>query len=171
MKKKARPGDRTLQPDLFEEDTVSSSSGERTTAVMHCDGASSGNPGDSGIGAVIYPADKNFKIREGNEPVRVSNYIGSATNNIAEYTALIRGLRKAQQMAIKRIRIFLDSELLVRQITGVYKVRNRNLMPLWTEATTLLKQFDEWSINHIPREYNREADALARQGIRKKSII
>lgn len=168
MKKKTGPGKKTLQIDLFEDKAASETRARGESAVMHCDGASSGNPGDSGIGVVIYPAGDDFRVRLGTEPVRISRYIGVATNNVAEYTALIRGLHKANQLGIKKIRICLDSELLVRQITGVYKVRNSRLIPLWTEAMTLLKQFNEWSIDHVPREYNSEADALARQGVKKK---
>lgn len=171
MKKKTGSGDRSLQPELFQIDASARRNDQGRTAVMHCDGASSGNPGDSGIGVVIYPAEDDFRIREEDEPVRISEYIGIATNNIAEYTALIRGMRKALQTGVTRIRILLDSELLVRQITGIYKVRNSKLLPLWNEAMQLLKQFDEWSINHIPREANGEADSLARQGVRKKPII
>jgi len=123
-------------------------------AVLYCDGASSGNPGASGIGVVLMLEDRTYEISE---------HIGTATNNIAEYTALIRGLSKANDLQIEKLSIFLDSELLVKQIKGVYKVKNERLKELYQEAVSRLKLLKGYSIKHIPREHNKEADSLAKK--------
>lgn len=159
-----------IQPDLF--DTGYSSSDKKAQkiyAVMHCDGASSGNPGSSGIGVVIDIADKDIQCEGDKETFRISEYIGIATNNVAEYSALLKGLKKARSLGVTNIKIFLDSELLVRQINGIYKVKNENLIPLWVQATNILKDFDDYKVAHVRREMNKEADSLARQGVKKKA--
>jgi len=156
-----------VQPDLFE--SVYSPKHTKRCAIMHCDGACSGNPGNSGIGVVIDLVDHNMQYRENRDTHTISEYIGIATNNIAEYTALIRGVEKARSMGVNRIRIFLDSELLERQINGIYKVKNENLIALWTRAMNLLKEFDDFRVVHVRREKNKEADLLARQAVKKKA--
>ncbi len=156
------------QPSLFEiENTRSGSKTQSRCSVMYCDGASSGNPGKSGIGVVISLADKDTQYADGREKYTISEYIGIATNNIAEYTALLKGLEKAASLGIRKIKIFLDSELLVRQINGIYKVKNKKLMSLWLQVNNILKEFDYYKISHVRRELNSEADSLARNGIRK----
>jgi ribonuclease HI len=131
-------------------------------AVLYCDGASSGNPGESGIGVVLMVGD---------ETVEISEHIGIATNNIAEYKALIRGLSKAKTMKIERINIFLDSELLVRQIQGNYKVKSENLRELYREVLSYIRSFKHYTISHIPREQNKKADNLAKKAVRAASKI
>ena len=128
---------------------------------IFCDGASSGNPGNAGIGIVINLAD-------GTPACRLSEYIGTATNNVAEYTAFIRALEEARTLGIKRIKVFLDSELIVKQINGLYKVKNINLIPLWTRANKLLSGVDGFTVSHIRRDMNSEADALARRAAKQK---
>ena len=128
--------------------------------VLYCDGASSGNPGESGIGAVLLLENKTYEISE---------HIGIATNNIAEYTALIKGLSRAQALKIERLKIFLDSELIVKQIQGSYKVKSENLKALYQEALSRLKSFKAYSISHIPREQNKRADSLAKKAAAKTS--
>ncbi|MBI4684506.1 MAG: ribonuclease HI family protein [Nitrospirae bacterium] len=137
---------------MTEEDADSSNS-----ALLYCDGASSGNPGESGIGVVLTFKDSTYEI---SEP------IGIATNNIAEYTALIRGLSKARSLKVDRLQIFLDSELLVRQIKGSYKVKNEKLKELYQHVISLLKSFKGYNIQHIPREQNKKADALAKKAVK-----
>lgn len=120
---------------------------------LYCDGASRGNPGEAGVGCLlIYD----------NERVEVSEYIGKATNNVAEYTALIRGLQEALRVGINSIEIFLDSELIVLQLKGVYRIKNKNLLPFYNQAIKLLSEFKNYEIFHIPRESNAEADKLAK---------
>ena len=168
MPGKIRNDHRGLQPDLFESGCATGPENKvhEMYAVMYCDGASRGNPGDAGIGVVISLSDKAYDHKECRE-YRISEHIGIATNNVAEYRALIRGLEKAAELGVKRIRIFLDSELLVRQIHGIYKVKNKNLMRLWTRAMQLLKEFVEYEVSHVRRELNAEADSLARQGTKR----
>lgn len=129
-------------------------------AEIYCDGASSGNPGDSGIGVVIYLAN------EENKNYKISEYIGIATNNVAEYSALIKGLEKARSLGLRKIKVFLDSELIVRQLNGIYKVKSDNLKQLWTHAKNILEDFDSHIITHVRREMNKEADLLARKAIK-----
>ncbi len=158
------------QPGLFETAPLSLNvvdSAETELAVMYCDGASSGNPGKSGIGVVINVASNNSQQPEKKKKYRISEYIGTATNNVAEYSALIKGLEKAKSLGLKKIKVYLDSELLVRQINGIYKVKNKNLMKLWIKANSILKAFDEYEVIHVRRELNKEADALATEAVQK----
>ncbi len=136
--------------------------------VMYCDGASSGNPGKAGIGVVINLSDNDARRLGKNKNYKISDYIGITTNNVAEYSALIKGLEKAKSLGLKRIKVFLDAELLVRQLNGIYKVKNKNLIPLWIKARNVLKDFDKCMITHISREMNKRADSLARQAIKKE---
>ena len=157
-----------IQAGLFDADdepSVQRKAPDR--AVMYCDGACSGNPGKSGVGVVItIPGSESHNV-EDNERYRISEYIGIATNNIAEYTAFVRGLEKVMSLGVKKISVFMDSELLVRQMTGVYKVKNKNLIPLWNKAKELLNGFDSYAIAHVRRELNSEADKLAREAVKK----
>lgn len=137
-------------------------------AELYCDGASRGNPGNSGIGVVIRVAGEDADDREEDRKYCMSEYIGIATNNVAEYTALIKGLEKARSLDVGSIRIFMDSELLVRQINGMYRVKHKNLIPLWVRAMSLLKGFSHYSVTHVPREDNAEADSLARRAVAQK---
>ena len=126
-------------------------------ALLYTDGASSGNPGPAGIGAVLI-----FN----NNKVTLSEYIGHTTNNVAEYTALLKALKLARDRGVKRLKIMLDSELVVKQLLGLYKVKNEKLKVLYNEVKELLEGFHEYEVRHIPRQQNREADALSRKGIR-----
>lgn len=156
------------QPGLFDAGNIPlKTSGPKRHSTMYCDGACSGNPGDSGIGVVIDLSDEDIKALKKEGSYTISEYIGTATNNIAEYSALIRGLEKAISLGIKRINVFLDSELVVRQIKGIYKVKNKNLIPLWQQAKGLLKNFESCNVAHVPREMNAEADSLARKAVKK----
>ncbi len=129
-------------------------------AKIYCDGASSGNPGHAGIGVVIQVRGHLHK------DYKISEYIGIATNNVAEYSALIRGLEEARSLGLKKIEIFLDSELLVRQIKGVYRISSANLKPLWQKSKNMLREFDNYRMTHVPRELNKEADLLAKKSLR-----
>jgi ribonuclease HI len=121
---------------------------------IYIDGASSGNPGKSGIGYVIY--------RGGAAIVRESISLGVQTNNFAEYMALVFSLVGAMSLNEKECRVFSDSELLCEQINGNYKVKNANLYPLFVLAKKIIKNFDSFTITHIAREKNSEADKLAK---------
>ncbi len=155
------------QPELFE--TGSDSNHPTGNAVMYCDGACSGNPGKSGIGVVINLAEEDAVRMGKNKEYRISEYIGIATNNIAEYSAFIKGLETAKSIGIRKIKVFLDSELLVKQMNGIYKVKNNKLIPLFNRARDILKAFESYTITHVRREINKEADSLARQAVSKKT--
>ena len=122
------------------------------------DGASRGNPGQAGCGAVLY--DETGALIE-----ELFSYLGSTTNNVAEYQGLLMGLKAALKWGVKKIHIQSDSELLVRQLNGVYKVKNENLKVLYKKALDLLGQFDAFGVTHVRREFNRVADRLANQAI------
>lgn len=129
-----------------------------TEFVIHCDGASRGNPGDAGIGYVI--ADSSgVSVKE------ECDYLGQATNNVAEYTALIRALQDSLKLGAKGVTVYSDSELLVKQIKGEYRVKNPGLAPLYQQAAGLIARFNAFSIAHIPRAENKKADQLANKGI------
>lgn len=131
---------------------------EADLIVVNVDGASKGNPGESGIGVAIFDKDSNL-INE------ACDYLGVATNNIAEYKALIFGIKLSIEYNAKRVLFKSDSELTVKQIKGEYKVKNAQLKILFTEAQSLLKKLPNWKIMHVPREENKEADLLANKGV------
>lgn len=161
----SRMTEKNQQTGLFEEPPEAGQ--PELSAEMYCDGACSGNPGKSGIGVVITISGGDTGSDAIERHYRISESIGTATNNIAEYSALIRGLEKARSLGIKRLNVFLDSELIVRQMNGMYKVKNQNLMPLWNRARDILASFDRYTITHVRREMNQEADSLARRGVSK----
>lgn len=125
---------------------------------LYIDGAARGNPGKAGIGVVLYRLRK--RVLE-----EVSEYIGETTNNIAEYKALLRALEKALEHGAREVVIYSDSELLVKQLKGEYRVKAPPLAPLYMEARRLLGGLVRWEVEHIPREENTRADALANLAI------
>ncbi len=126
---------------------------------MYTDGASKGNPGPAGVGVVILSP-------EGDEEY-LKAYLGHATNNQAEYEALILGLDRLLDKGVKRVIIKSDSELLVRQLKGKYKVRNPGLKSRFDKVRELLNQLEEYDIFHIRREENSRADKLANEAIKE----
>jgi ribonuclease HI len=127
---------------------------------LYIDGASRGNPGEAGAG--VWMADK-----EGRKVTEMNRYLGHRTNNEAEYWALLFGLREAKRLGGKSIRIFTDSELVARQVRGLYRVKNPNLKVLHAAVLKRLAEFLSYTIESIPREENREADRLANQAVEK----
>jgi ribonuclease HI/probable phosphoglycerate mutase len=125
---------------------------------LYTDGACRGNPGQGGAGAVL--VDEKGEI-----VATVRRSLGLCTNNIAEYKALIFGLEEALKKRYGRLNIFLDSELLVNQIKGSYKVKNENLKTLMSEVRKLLSYFDSYTVKHIDRSLNHMADKLANEAI------
>jgi ribonuclease HI len=122
--------------------------------VAHIDGGARGNPGPAGYGVLIEDS-------EGRTVARLSKYLGRQTNNVAEYSGLLAALEFAGQHPFKAIKVLSDSELLVRQLKGIYKVKHPGLRELYDRAQSLLRQLIWFQIEHIRRERNREADALA----------
>lgn len=126
--------------------------------TLYIDGASRGNPGKSGVGYIVKDPDDKA-VGTG------SLYIGIETNNFAEYTALLHGLELSYDLGARKIRVLSDSQLLVRQIQGTYKVRSPNIRPLYEKALKLLAKFNSATIVHIKRDLNTEADRLANLAI------
>lgn len=124
---------------------------------LYCDGASRGNPGPAAYGFVVFS--------EGEVIAEEGKCIGVTTNNVAEYEALIRGLERCQSLGVQEITVRADSELMVRQVNGQYKVRSPHLLPLFEKARALLKTFPRSSVLHVRREQNSHADSLANKAL------
>ncbi|MBI1912413.1 MAG: ribonuclease HI family protein [Deltaproteobacteria bacterium] len=149
---------KTAQPELFEALVPSKETPFRDFYTLNVDGGSRGNPGKAGAGAVI--TDPGGRIIK-----KLKKYLGITTNNIAEYNALLIGLEAARALNIEKIRVLADSELMVKQINGVYRVKNEGLKPLFNTAIALLKGFRDFKIVHIYREENSIADSLANEAM------
>ncbi len=121
--------------------------------IIHTDGGSRGNPGPAAAGFVLTdPAGTQLQAK--------GIFIGRATNNVAEYTALVKALESAKQIGAKQVTVFSDSELLVKQVNGEYRVKSEQLRPLFQQARKLLGEFENWKVQHIARDKNKEADKL-----------
>lgn len=128
---------------------------------LYTDGASRGNPGEAGAGFVVYDSNDDEIAGEG-------VYLGKCTNNLAEYDALILGIKLAAQFSPSHLDLYLDSQLIVRQVLGQYKVKSQQLKPKYQQVMTLLADLQSWKIFHVRRELNKRADELANQGIDEK---
>ena len=137
-------------------------SDEQAEWLLMVDGAARGNPGDAGCGAAIF--DENGAVVK-----ELSRYLGRTTNNVAEYEGLLMGLDALIQLGRKKIRVQSDSQLLVRQLNGEYRVKDEKLKVLYQRAMSLLRQFDSYRILHVYREMNKVADRLANRGIDEAS--
>lgn len=126
--------------------------------VAHTDGGARGNPGPAGIG--VHLASKSGKTID-----QIAEALGHATNNVAEYTAVIRALERSLELGAKRVTIKADSLLVVEQLKGVYKVKNAGLKPLHAQAKALIAQFESVTFEHVRRERNKKADALVNVAI------
>lgn len=125
-------------------------------ATLFADGGSRGNPGPAASGAVLFD-EQGAVLRE------IGTYLGIATNNVAEWTGLLTGLEAAIELGVKDLTVRLDSELVVKQLSGAYRVKNEGLIPLHARAKTLLRSFARVDIRHVPRKQNAAADALCNQ--------
>ncbi|HYJ60947.1 MAG TPA: ribonuclease HI family protein [Actinomycetota bacterium] len=126
--------------------------------VIHCDGASRGNPGPAGAGAWITTPD-------GTTVAEIAEGLGETTNNVAEYTAAILGLERAAELGARRVLLRSDSQLLINQLTGQYRVKTPHLLPLHRRLRQLAAGFDKVTFEHVPRGANVEADRLANEGV------
>lgn len=129
--------------------------------LIYSDGAARGNPGDAGAGVVL-------KTPEGEEVGRFGRFLGRFTNNVAEYEAVLLGLSQAKEFGAKDVTILSDSELLVRQLLGEYKVRAEHLKVLYERVKQELEDFDRYQVKRIPREKNIDADSMANRAIDEK---
>jgi len=127
-------------------------------AVLHVDGGARGNPGPAAIGVVI-------STPEGEVLDELAETIGVATNNVAEYQGLLRGLERARALGATEVDIINDSELVARQLIGAYKVKHPAMKPLYAEAMAALREFDRWSIRSVPRAENARADELVNRAL------
>lgn len=127
-------------------------------ASLHADGGARGNPGPAGIGVVL--RDEN-----GDVAGEIARGIGRATNNVAEYKALIAGLELALDKGVSHIEVFMDSKLVVQQVKGLWKIKNESLRPLAVRASALLDRFDSAALTQVGRGENSVADKLANQGM------
>ena len=134
-----------------------------TQAVLRTDGGSRGNPGPAGAGFVI-EIDAVIVCRGG-------RFLGSVTNNIAEYEALIWGLENVSALGHTDVAVFADSELLVKQLNGQYRVKNEGLKPLYARASSLLRGFARSKVSHVRREFNAAADAMANEAMDTRTSV
>jgi ribonuclease HI len=134
------------------------------TLTLEFDGGSRGNPGPAGIGVVVRAAD-------GTALVTLGRYIGKATNNVAEYRALITAMEEAKKLGATKVKIRGDSELVVRQMNGVYRVKHPDLVPLYRQAKELFKDFEAATIEHNYREKNELADRLGNLAMDRRADV
>ncbi len=127
--------------------------------TIHIDGGSRGNPGPAAVGVVIVDSDTQQPLHE------AGYYLGVATNNVAEYQGLLRSLQLAMQLNPQDVRIYSDSELMVKQLTGEYRVKSPDLQPLFEQAQRLLLRLGNWQIRHVGRELNKRADELVNRSL------
>jgi ribonuclease HI len=139
--------------------------------TLYADGGARGNPGPAGAGAVVFDAT-------GKRVAEVADYLGIATNNIAEYEAVLRGLKallatfSPEQMKVASVEIRMDSKLVIEQLRGNYKVKHPNLVPRFLEVKNLIaRSFPTISYTHVPRERNKDADALANEAMDKGATL
>ena len=126
--------------------------------VVHVDGGARGNPGPAAVAAVATDAD--------GEPLEERKlYIGEATNNVAEYRAVLLGLELARELGAEEVEVVNDSELIARQIGGEYKVKHAGLRPLYLEAMRALRDFESWAVRPVRREHNARADELVNEAL------
>lgn len=137
-------------------------SGDPGKLLLHVDGASRGNPGEAGFGVYVSTPD-------GESIAELFGYLGRATNNVAEYQGLLHALRYAHERGARSVQVYSDSELVVRQIEGRYRVKHPALQPLFREAQRLLGRFETARVSHVRREHNRDADRLANRAVDEKA--
>jgi ribonuclease HI len=134
--------------------------------IVRTDGAARGNPGPASLGAVLIDGSLPGSLDPAARPVAtISTYLGRATNNVAEWTGVVRALALARELGAERVDLFLDSNLIVEQLHGRWRVKDAKLQPLWQEARGILGGFRLWSATHVPRAQNHAADRLANEAI------
>jgi ribonuclease HI len=131
---------------------------EFTRVIVNCDGAARGNPGPAGAGAIVVTED-------GAVLAEVAEGLGETTNNVAEYTAVIRGLEEAERLGARIVWLRSDSQLLINQLIGRYRVKTAHLQPLYDRVRELAARFERVTFEHVPRGHNVEADRLANVGV------
>ena len=158
VEREARKRQRAAEAEKERAEIVAKAQERPPRTKLFTDGAARGNPGPAGAGAVIVSA-------AGHIVAKIGKFLGESTNNVAEYTGLILGLKRAKAMGIKELDVFSDSELLVRQLSGEYAVKAEHLKALHDEARSLLSAFPDVHVEHIPRELNAAADEMSNRAI------
>ena len=134
--------------------------------IVRTDGAARGNPGPASLGAVLIDGALPGSRRPDAAPMAsISEYLGVQTNNVAEYTAVLRALALAEELGAGAVDMLLDSKLIVEQLNGRWRVKDAKLIPLHAEARTRLGRLERWSATHVPRAQNKQADALCNDAI------
>lgn len=134
-----------------------------TRAILRTDGGARGNPGPAGAGFVIEV--------DGSVVCSGGRYLGETTNNVAEYEALVWGLQNVAELGYDAVTVFADSELIVKQLNGVYRVKNVNLKPLFLRALELLRGFRDREVRHVLRAQNRAADEMANMAMDERGLV
>jgi probable phosphoglycerate mutase len=139
--------------------------------VIRTDGAARGNPGPASLGAALYDlARPDARDDRAVPDASISDYLGVQTNNVAEYTGVVRALALARELGAREVHLLLDSKLIVEQLAGRWRVKDVKLIPLWTTARQILADFERWSAAHVPRAQNSIADALANEAIDRVAL-
>jgi ribonuclease HI len=160
----------TLFPELDAESEPATRS-TRRGFVIRTDGAARGNPGPASSGAALYDlARPDARDDRAVPDASISDYLGIQTNNVAEYTAVVRALALATELGAREVHLLLDSKLIVEQVAGRWRVKDAKLIPLWTAARRSLAAFERWSATHVPRAQNSVADALANEAIDRVAL-
>ena len=159
----------TLFPELEQEEDPAEATPRppaRRGFIIRTDGAARGNPGPASSGAALYDLARPDARNDRAEPdASISDYLGIQTNNVAEYTGVVRALELARELGAREVHLLLDSKLIVEQLAGRWRVKDAKLIPLWEEARRTLRGFSRWSADHVPRAQNSAADALANEAI------
>jgi len=145
---------------------LSDSSPADRAFVVRTDGAARGNPGPASAGAALFDLDRpDARDHRARPDASISDYLGVQTNNVAEYTGVVRALELARELGATEVHLLLDSKLIVEQLAGRWRVKDAKLIPLWAAARWTLNGFRRWTATHVPRAQNSVADALANAAI------
>ncbi len=157
----------TLFPDLAAAETVDTGEARKPRGyVIRTDGAARGNPGPASLGAALYDLRRGDARDDRAVPdATISDFLGIQTNNVAEYTGVVRALELARELGAREVHMLLDSKLIVEQLAGRWRVKDAKLIPLWSAARRTLAGFDRWTAGHVPRAQNSVADRLANEAI------
>jgi ribonuclease H / adenosylcobalamin/alpha-ribazole phosphatase len=138
--------------------------------VVRTDGAARGNPGPASAGAALFDLTRpDARDPRASPDASISDYLGIQTNNVAEYTGVVRALELARDLGATEVHLLLDSKLIVEQLSGRWRVKDAKLIPLWAAARGTLNGFRRWTATHVPRAQNSVADALANEAIDRAS--
>ena len=134
--------------------------------MVRTDGAARGNPGPASAGAALYDLRRpDARDPRADPDASISDYLGVQTNNVAEYTGVVRALALARELGAQEVHLLLDSKLIVEQLAGRWRVKDAKLAPLWADCRRTLTGFRRWTAAHVPRAQNSVADALANEAI------